>query len=67
MHSTKDQLVRKRRRSYACETQCSPVEPSGYSPLVSMKEATGRTAADSVQSGWPIVAAIARQSSRAGS
>ncbi|GFX16384.1 phosphatase and actin regulator 2 [Trichonephila clavipes] len=28
MRSTKDQLVKKR-RSYACETQCFPVEPSG--------------------------------------
>ncbi|GFT45208.1 hypothetical protein TNCV_1987001 [Trichonephila clavipes] len=48
MRSTKDQLVKKR-RSYACETQCFPVEPSGcrrgaftgwrnYSPLVSMKK-----------------------------
>ncbi|GFU15487.1 hypothetical protein TNCV_76741 [Trichonephila clavipes] len=27
MRSTKDQLVK--RRSYACETQCFPVEPSG--------------------------------------
>ncbi|GFV07340.1 hypothetical protein TNCV_1313381 [Trichonephila clavipes] len=37
------------------------------SPLVSMeKEKKGRTAADSVQSGWPIVAAKAKQSSRAG-
>ncbi|GFU11920.1 hypothetical protein TNCV_1483901 [Trichonephila clavipes] len=38
-----------------------------YSPLVSMKkEKRGRTAADSGQSGWPIVAAKAKQSSRAG-
>ncbi|GFX00913.1 hypothetical protein TNCV_4578791 [Trichonephila clavipes] len=37
------------------------------SPLVSMKkEKKGRTAAVSVQSGWPIVAAKAKQSSRAG-
>ncbi|GFV82082.1 hypothetical protein TNCV_3152801 [Trichonephila clavipes] len=37
------------------------------SPLVSMKKEKGRrTAADSVQSGWPIVAAKAKQSSRAG-
>ncbi|GFY03787.1 integrase catalytic domain-containing protein [Trichonephila clavipes] len=28
MRSTKDQLVKKR-RSYACETQCFPMEPSG--------------------------------------
>ncbi|GFU77134.1 hypothetical protein TNCV_4256611 [Trichonephila clavipes] len=28
MRSTKDQLVEKR-RSYACEKQCFPVEPSG--------------------------------------
>ncbi|GFU67502.1 retrovirus-related Pol polyprotein from transposon opus [Trichonephila clavipes] len=38
MRSTKDQLVKK--RSYACETQCFPVEPSGCrrdSPLVSME------------------------------
>ncbi|GFV69364.1 hypothetical protein TNCV_3543441 [Trichonephila clavipes] len=38
-----------------------------YSPLVSMKRKKGRrTAADSVQSEWPIVAAKAKQSSRAG-
>ncbi|GFV34393.1 hypothetical protein TNCV_1776821 [Trichonephila clavipes] len=37
-----------------------------YSPLVSMKKEKGRTAADSVQLGWPIVAAKAKQSSRAG-
>ncbi|GFW86487.1 hypothetical protein TNCV_4332711 [Trichonephila clavipes] len=38
MRSTKDQLVK--RRSYACEKQCFPVEPSGCrrdSPLVSME------------------------------
>ncbi|GFY10774.1 hypothetical protein TNCV_1122971 [Trichonephila clavipes] len=28
MRSTKDQLIKKK-RSYACETQCFPVEPSG--------------------------------------
>ncbi|GFT17443.1 phosphatase and actin regulator 2 [Trichonephila clavipes] len=60
------------------ETQCFPVEPSGYrrdSPLVSMERKKGiRTAADSVQSGWPVVASkkssrshhLATQSSRAG-
>ncbi|GFW30634.1 hypothetical protein TNCV_455721 [Trichonephila clavipes] len=31
MRSTRDQLVKKR-RSYACETQCFPVEPSGCLP-----------------------------------
>ncbi|GFW72614.1 integrase catalytic domain-containing protein [Trichonephila clavipes] len=36
MRSTNDQLVKK--RSYACETQCFPVEPSGYSPMVSMEK-----------------------------
>ncbi|GFV23841.1 hypothetical protein TNCV_960351 [Trichonephila clavipes] len=36
MRPTKDQLVEKR-CSYAGETQCFPVEPSGYSPLVSME------------------------------
>ncbi|GFX18144.1 hypothetical protein TNCV_1578231 [Trichonephila clavipes] len=39
MCSTKDQLVK--RRFYACETQCFPVEPSGCrrdSPVVSMKK-----------------------------
>ncbi|GFV51828.1 phosphatase and actin regulator 2 [Trichonephila clavipes] len=29
MRSTKDRLVKKKRRFHACETQCFPVEPSG--------------------------------------
>ncbi|GFV97642.1 hypothetical protein TNCV_2041501 [Trichonephila clavipes] len=38
------------------KNKCFPVEPSGYSPLVSMerKKKGIRTAADSVQSGWPV-------------
>ncbi|GFW75799.1 transposon Tf2-6 polyprotein [Trichonephila clavipes] len=69
MRSTKDQLVKKR-RSYACETQCFPVDPflmsKRFSSGLDEKGKKGRTAADSVQSGWPIVAAKAEQSSRAG-
>ncbi|GFW45861.1 phosphatase and actin regulator 2 [Trichonephila clavipes] len=77
MRSTKELI--KKRRSHACETQCFPIEPSGCrrdSPLVSMKKKKkgGRTAADSVQSGWPVMASkkssrshhLATQSSRAG-
>ncbi|GFU71032.1 hypothetical protein TNCV_1215581 [Trichonephila clavipes] len=69
MRSTKDQLIKKR-RSYACETQCFPVEPSGCrrdSPLVSMKKEkrkTYRCGQRTVR--LAVVAAKAKQSSRAG-
>ncbi|GFY27192.1 hypothetical protein TNCV_2068131 [Trichonephila clavipes] len=53
MRSTKDQLIKK---TFLCL----------FSSGIHGKEKKGRTAADSVQSGWPIVAAKAKQSSRAG-
>ncbi|GFS62236.1 hypothetical protein TNCV_2502141, partial [Trichonephila clavipes] len=53
-----------KRRSYACETMfsCGTFRMSKRFSF----GLYGRTAADSVQSGWPIVAAKAKQSSRAG-
>ncbi|GFU91072.1 phosphatase and actin regulator 2 [Trichonephila clavipes] len=74
MRSTKE-LIKK--RSYACETQCFPIEPSGcrrvlvcsvffvcfrFSSGLDEKGKKGSTAADSVQSGWPDVACSQKQS-----
>ncbi|GFV50409.1 phosphatase and actin regulator 2 [Trichonephila clavipes] len=58
MRSTKDQLVKK--------DVLMPVKHNVFSSGLDEKGKKGRTAADSVQSGWPIVAAKAKQSSRAG-
>ncbi|GFY09363.1 hypothetical protein TNCV_1941751 [Trichonephila clavipes] len=77
MRSTKEEFIKKgvlmpdgSDKNQDSETQCFPVEPSGCrrdSPLVSMERKKGiRTAADSVQSGWPVVASSKTQSSRAG-
>ncbi|GFW31963.1 phosphatase and actin regulator 2 [Trichonephila clavipes] len=57
MRSTKDRLVKK--------DVLMPVKHV-FSSGLDEKGKKGRTAADSVQSGWPIVAAKAKQSSRAG-
>ncbi|GFY07187.1 phosphatase and actin regulator 2 [Trichonephila clavipes] len=65
MRSTKDQLVKK--DVLMPVKQCFPVEPSGFLVcsvfFVCFRFSFGlygRTAADSVQSGWPIVAAKAK-------
>ncbi|GFY14303.1 phosphatase and actin regulator 2 [Trichonephila clavipes] len=66
MRSTKEEFIKKgvlmrdgSDKNQDSETQCFPVEPSGCrrdSPLVSMeRKKLIRTAADSVQSGWPDV------------
>ncbi|GFY25157.1 hypothetical protein TNCV_2482781 [Trichonephila clavipes] len=78
MRSTKDQLVKKdvlmpvKHNVFLwnlpdVEESCSVFFVCfRFSSGLDEKGKKGRTAADSVQSGWPIVAAKAKQSSRAG-
>ncbi|GFV64030.1 hypothetical protein TNCV_3144211 [Trichonephila clavipes] len=72
MRSTKEEFIKKgvlmpdgSDKNQDSETQCFPDEPTGCrrdSPLESMERKKGiPTAADSVQSGWPVVACSQKQ------